>query len=282
MNKLYLSAAFGVLVILGTAEDVAAKVVHVSSVSEPQARLVGNYDNLPLLSVTDVLLPENWKLYSPNKNLHVSWKHGETWVDVLGGIANKENLDLRIDWIKKEARFSPIKSQSNPVPAIAEKSEKPLSNDTLIKKPKPVKKAVTAAQKPPKALEKKKEVSLSDNQAAPDQAIKSPKPETIQKKIVEKKKPQDSLRVFPVKKGTLKLNAERLSQLFGLTIAGWKASNFMIDVPYSISFKTVDEGLGMLLKGYPVQAQIIESGIESAPDQVVFVPRRALSTREYK
>ena len=135
----------------------------------------------------------------------------------------------------------------------------------------------------PKAnKEKLKDITPTDSDQQASQPLPAKQLVVSDPKGIEEEKQQDTLRFFPVNKGTLKLNAERLSELFGLTVAGWKASNFMIDVPYSISFKTVDEGLGMLLKGYPVQAQIIESGIESTPDQVVFVPRRALSTREYK
>ncbi len=81
--------------------------------------------------------------------------------------------------------------------------------------------------------------------------------------------------VFTVSTGTLKENAERLAGGFGYKPYGWKAKNFMVNIPYSFQYETIDEAFTVLFRDFPVQAQLIETGIpgESA---VSFVSRRVV------
>ena len=100
-------------------------------------------------------------------------------------------------------------------------------------------------------------------------------PKRTVKPITDAEKEKIALKekVFKVTKGTLKENALRLAKKFKYKPYGWDAKNFMIDIPYSFQYENIDQAFTVLFNGYPVQAQLIDTGVigESA---VSFVTRR--------
>lgn len=77
-----------------------------SGLSPEQAEVVpGAGDRMALSLVSKIVIPDSWKIESSGNfdNSVVSWSGGTSWPQVLREIAQREQIFISLDWIKKVA-----------------------------------------------------------------------------------------------------------------------------------------------------------------------------------
>jgi hypothetical protein len=95
------------------AAEIKVNTTQVGSSSEAWPTLKGFAKDLPLIDVLHQVTPHGWVVKKAtgktiNIKKPVSWQGGKNWIETLNSIAVENNLNVVIDWNKKEITLSEI------------------------------------------------------------------------------------------------------------------------------------------------------------------------------
>lgn len=95
-------------VLISSSNNVSGKVTQIGVNYGNLPIIKGYAKDIPLIDVLKQIIPNGWvvkKNDTPvplNIKKNVSWNGGKSWVEILGVIASKYSLDVKINWEKKE------------------------------------------------------------------------------------------------------------------------------------------------------------------------------------
>jgi hypothetical protein len=100
------------------------KLVQIGQASEDLTPLKGFAKDLPLITVMRQITPNGWivkKNDNPDHPLDtqkpVSWQGGKTWVETLSDVAQNNQLNILVNWDKKEITLAPAKPNVDAIKA---------------------------------------------------------------------------------------------------------------------------------------------------------------------
>lgn len=100
------------------------KLVQIGQPSGDLAPLKGFAKDLPLITVMRQITPNGWVVKKNDNPDHpldtqkpVSWQGGKTWVDTLGDVAQNNQLNILVNWDKKEITLAPVKPNVDAIKA---------------------------------------------------------------------------------------------------------------------------------------------------------------------